>query len=87
MKHIKLFEQFTNEAMSHYIKGLVDILSNADAMEMAPNEFAEYCEEEFGIDPEQALELFDAYWSLGAKDRFQYNERQWVKFLSKLNID
>lgn len=87
MKYFPLFEDFMFERTSHYIKGLVDVLSNGDAMEMAPNEFAEYCEEEFGIAPEHALEVYDAYWSLGAKDRFNYKPNQWVKFLSKQNID
>lgn len=87
MKNLRTFESFLNEKRpSHYMAELVDLLSDIDSMEMKPDDFAAYCEEEFGLDPDVALDVLDAYWSLGAKDRFKFNDNQWIKFLNKLGV-
>jgi len=87
MKRIKLFERFISEKkLSWYISDIVDMLSNSDAMEMTADEFMDYCVDEFEMAPGTALEIHDAYWSLGAKDRFHYDDDQWIKWLNKLGI-
>ena len=87
MKHVNLFESFLNERKaSHYMAELVDLLSNPDSMEMMPEEFVDYLVSNYAVDADTAGDIFDMYWSLGAKDRFHYNDDQWIKFLNKLGI-
>lgn len=87
MKNIKTFESFVNEKkVSYYVADLVDMLSNSDAMELTADEFMDYCVDEFDMAPGDALEIHDAYWSLGAKDRFHFDEDKWIKWLNKLGI-
>ena len=86
MKNIKTFESFTNEARVEYKDELIALLSDVDAMEMMPAEFEDYLSTELDIDGKTAMNLFDAYWSLGAKDRFHFTEKDWVKFLKKNGI-
>ena len=86
MKHIKLFEDFVNEAKYPDMSKLIELLSDIDAMEMMPAEFEDYLDTEFDIDGKKAMDIFDAYWSLGAKDRFHFTEKDWVKFLNKQGI-
>lgn len=87
MKNLRTFESFLNEKKpSHYMAELVDMLSNSDSMEMTPDEFKDYCVKEFGIDPDDALDILDAYWTLGARDRYRFDDDQWIKWLNKLSI-
>ena len=87
MKHVKLFEAFLNEKKaSHYMAELVELLSDVDAMEMQPDDFVDHLVQHYTVDADDAADIFDAYWSLGAKDRFHYNDNQWIKFLNKLGI-
>ena len=86
MKNIKTFESFANEAKVEYKDELIGLLSDVDAMEMMPVEFEDYLSTEFDIDGKTAMDLFDAYWSLGAKDRFHFTEKDWAKFLKKNGI-
>lgn len=87
MKNIKLFEDFLNERVTYDNEGIIDMLIDGDAMEMDPEEFSDYMLDEFGMMVVQSLELLDEYWSLGAKDRFNFNKRQWSKWLDKLDLE
>ena len=87
MKNLITFESFLNEKKaSHYMAELVEILSDPDKMEMKPEDFAKYCESEFGLDADVALDILDMYWTLGAKDRYNFNDNQWIKFLNKMGV-
>ena len=76
----------TEKKVSWYIADIIDMLSNADSMEMQPDEFKDYCVKEFGMDPDDALDILDGYWSLGAKDRYNFDDNQWIKWLNKLGV-
>lgn len=84
-KKISKFESFINEKSSHYISNLVDALSNPDALEGDPQDWADFCKE-LGLEERDAMKIFDEYWTLGAKDRFHFSEKEWTKWLSKLGI-
>jgi hypothetical protein len=86
MKHIKLFEAFVNEAKHPHMQELIELLSDVDAMEMAPDEFIDQCVTYYKLDSDLAADIFDAYWSLGAKDRFHFTYKDWEKFLNKQGI-
>lgn len=87
MKNLRTFESFLNEKKpSHYMSELVDMLSDSDTMEMQPDDFKDYCVDEFGMDPDMALDIHDMYWSLGAKDRFNFSDNQWIKWLNKIGV-
>jgi len=87
MKHVKLFEAFLNEKKaSHYMAELVELLSDVDAMEMQPDDFVDHLVLNYAVDADTAGDIFDMYWSLGAKDRFHYSDNQWIKFLNKLGV-
>jgi len=55
-------------------------------MEMMPDEFIDQCVRHYKLDNDLAADIFDAYWSLGAKDRFHFTEKDWEKFLSKQGL-
>jgi len=87
MKNIRTFESFLNERKaSHYMAELVELLSDVDAMEIKPDDFVDHLVLNYAVDADDAADIFDAYWSLGAKDRFHYNDNQWIKFLNKLGV-
>lgn len=86
MKHVKLFEAFVNEAKYPYMGELIELLSDVDAMEMMPDEFVDQCVIYYKLDSDLAGDIFDAYWSLGAKDRFHNTEKDWEKFLNKQGL-
>lgn len=86
MKNIKTFESFVNEAGYPYIGELVELLSDIDAMEMSPDEFLDICVRSYKLDVDLAADIYDAYWSLGAKDRFHFTEKDWEKFLKKQGL-
>jgi hypothetical protein len=86
MKHVKLFEAFVNEGKYPYMGELIELLSDVDAMDMAPDEFVDQCVRYYKLDNDLAADIFDAYWSLGAKDRFHFTEKDWEKFLNKQGL-
>lgn len=91
MRNIKTFESFANESIVNEAKykhmdELIQLLSDIDAMEMMPAEFEDHLSTELDIDGKKAMDIFDAYWSLGAKDRFHFTEKDWKKFLNKQGI-
>jgi hypothetical protein len=86
MKHVKLFEAFVNEAKYPYMGELIELLSDIDAMEMMPDEFIDQAVRYYKLDNDLAADIFDAYWSLGAKDRFHFTEKDWEKFLNKQGL-
>ena len=86
MKHVKLFEAFVNEGKYPYMGELIELLSDVDAMEMMPDEFVYQCVRYYKLDIDLAADIFDAYWSLGAKDRFHFTEKDWEKFLKKQGL-
>lgn len=79
-------ESVNERKASHYMAELVELLSDVDAMEMMPDEFVDQLVQYYAVDADTAGDIFDAYWSLGAKDRFHYKDNQWIKFLNKLGI-
>ena len=86
MKYVKLFESFVNEGKYPYMGELIELLSDVDAMEMMPDEFIDQCVRHYKLDNDLAADIFDAYWSLGAKDRFHFTEKDWQKFLNKQGL-
>ena len=86
MKHVKLFEAFVNEGKYPYMGELIELLSDVDAMEMMPDVFIDQAVRNYKLDNDLAADIFDAYWSLGAKDRFHFTEKDWEKFLSKQGL-
>ena len=86
MKNIKTFESFVGEGAYKHMPELIELLSDVDAMEMMPDEFVDQMVQYYEIDADTAGDLFDAYWSLGAKDRFHFGEKDWAKFLKKQGI-
>lgn len=70
----------------HYINDLVELLSDVDAMEMEPDDFIDHTVEHYGLDADTAADIFDMYWTLGAKDRFHFDDNDWIKFLNKMGV-
>lgn len=86
MRNIKTFESFVNEKRYGYMDELIELLSDVDAMEMDPEEFVDQLVTYYKIDADTAGDILDAYWSLGAKDRFHFEKNDWEKFLKKQGI-
>ena len=79
-------ESEVNEGAYRHMPELIELLSDIDAMEMDPEEFIDQMVQYYDLDADTAGDLFDAYWSLGAKDRFHFEEKDWEKFLKKHGI-
>ena len=86
MKHIKLFEQFLNEAKFDKMEELIDLLSNEVTMDMVSNEIEDHLVNYFKLDSKLARKIFNAYWKLDAKDRFHFEADDWKKFLEKQGL-
>ena len=87
MKHVKLFEAFVNEGKYPYMGELIELLADDGAMDlMTPDEFIDQAVRNYKLDNDLAADIFDAYWSLGAKDRFHFTEKDWEKFLNKQGL-
>jgi len=85
MKHIKLFEAFVNEAYDKTDE-LVDLLSDATAMNMVKNEIKDLLVDYYKLDAKLARKIFNAYWKLDAKDRFNFEADDWKAFLKKQGL-
>lgn len=81
-----LNEAEVNEGAYKHMPELIELLSDIDAMEMDPEEFIDQMVKYYELDADTAADLFDAYWSLGAKDRFHFKKNDWEKFLKKHSI-
>jgi hypothetical protein len=81
-----LNEAEVNEGSYKHMPELIELLSDIDAMEMDPEEFIDQMVQYYELDADTAGDLFDAYWSLGAKDRFHFKKNDWEKFLKKHGI-
>jgi len=67
------------------IKIIIDVLVNS--MEyMDETQFADYMNDEFGWDQDLSIEVFNSYWDLGAKDRMNWSDKDWTKWLNKRGI-
>lgn len=83
----KELSESVNEGAYKHMPELIELLSDIDAMEMNPEEFIDQMVQYYDLDADTARDLFDAYWSLGAKDRFHFGEKDWYKFLKKQGIN
>jgi len=80
-------EAEVNEARYGYMDELTELLGDIDTMElMDPDGFIDQMVTYYALDADTAADIFDAYWSLGAKDRFHFKKNDWEKFLKKHGI-
>ena len=87
MKNLRTFESFVNEARYGYMDELTELLGDIDTMElMDPDGFVDQMVTYYALDADTAADIFDAYWSLGAKDRFHFKKNDWEKFLKRHGI-
>jgi hypothetical protein len=83
MKHVKLFEEFLNE--SNKVNPIIDVLMNSmehydetDFMDLGSD---------FGLDSDTMLDIYNDYWTVGAKERTNWDIKNWSKWLKKHGVN
>jgi len=83
MKHIKLFEQFTNSVNEKkvHLDQLIDVLANLEDA-FTEEEFIEFGED-VNVDPKSMRKIFNDYWNLKPVERLKYSTEDWAEWLRK----
>jgi len=85
MKHVRLFEQFLNEAkMSKELELLIDVLSNLED-EFTEEEFIEFGISEVELPANVMMDIWDTYWDLDARLRLKWTTKEWADWLKKVH--
>jgi hypothetical protein len=83
MKHIKLFEDFANEAkVSKTVDILIDVLANLEDA-FTEDEFVEFGVEDLNLPAETMKNMFNSYWDLNPRLRLRWTIGDWAKWLDK----
>lgn len=66
---------------------LIDQLTNSMEHYQSKEEFAEHINKETGMSKSKLEKIFDDYWKLGAKERFENDIDEWVDFIEDYDLD
>jgi hypothetical protein len=82
MKHIKIFEDFIKESKG--ITQLIDVLTNS-MEDMEETDFLDFGTN-LGYDQDLMMDIYNNYWNVGAKDRTDWDTKEWSIWLKKHGI-